>query len=213
MPAIKKILGNRFARLILTIMAVVVVATLVIGIQRARQRRKAVQTAAAPTQPTAETAGATPGQTITTTAGGSPGTSVTYQVQGQQGGVAEISPEEASAKQQSGEALILDVREARLFEARGSIKGAVNIPLAELQRRRGELPAGKLIITYAYAGIPAEVEAAKVAAAQLAGEYRTAVLKGDTGAWISAGLPVELPKSYREKAKAEAERKDKRGEK
>jgi rhodanese-related sulfurtransferase len=210
MPAIKKILGNRFARLILTIILVVVVATLVIGIQRARQRRKVAQSAPSPTttaQPAAETAGATPVQTITTTAGGSPGTGVTYQVQ-EQGGVAEISPEEASAKQQSGEALILDVREARLFEARGCIKGAVNIPLAELPKRRGELPAGKLIITYTYAGIPAEAEAAKVAAAQLAGEYRTAVLKGSAREWITAGLPVELPKTYREKL--EAEQKGKR---
>lgn len=198
MRIVKALLRNRFGRLLLTVIVLLSAATLVITIQRERQKRRTARGAVeqATASPEAKT-------TITTAAGG--GTTATYEVQGARA-VAEISPAEAHAKQRGGEAVILDVREARDLELFGRIKGAIHIPLTELHRRRGELPAGKLIVTYAYAGIPAETEAAKVAAAQLAGEYRTAVLKGSARDWIAKGLPVELPKAYREKLEAEGRR-------
>ncbi len=96
--------------------------------------------------------------------------------------------------QQNGQAVLLDVREAGLAE-HARLPGAVNIPLAELNKRRDELPQDKLIITYAYTRIPAEVEAAKMAAALLSqdGTRRAAVLKGNSENWLAAGFPVELP--------------------
>jgi ArsR family transcriptional regulator len=96
--------------------------------------------------------------------------------------------------QEEGQAVLLDVRGAGQAE-RAKLPGAVNIPLAELHRRRDELPQDKLIIVYAYTRIPAEVEAAKMAAALLSqdGTRRAAVLKGSSQDWLAAGFPVELP--------------------
>jgi rhodanese-related sulfurtransferase len=41
----------------------------------------------------------------------------------------------------------LDVREPKEIEELGSLKGYVNIPLGELERRIGEVPKDKAIIT------------------------------------------------------------------
>jgi ArsR family transcriptional regulator len=48
---------------------------------------------------------------------------------------------------QTGTVLVLDVRPVEEFRA-GHIAGAVSIPLAELQRRVGELPADVEIVAY-----------------------------------------------------------------
>lgn len=41
----------------------------------------------------------------------------------------------------------LDVREPKEIEELGSVKGYVNIPLGELEKRLNEVPKNKLIIT------------------------------------------------------------------
>lgn len=41
----------------------------------------------------------------------------------------------------------LDVREPKEIEELGSMKGYVNIPLGELEKRMGEVPKDKTIIT------------------------------------------------------------------
>lgn len=41
----------------------------------------------------------------------------------------------------------LDVREPKEIEELGSLKGYVNIPLGELEKRIGEVPKDKAIIT------------------------------------------------------------------
>jgi len=41
----------------------------------------------------------------------------------------------------------LDVREPKEIEELGSLKGYVNIPLGELEKRMGEVPKDKTIIT------------------------------------------------------------------
>jgi len=61
--------------------------------------------------------------------------------------VAEVSPEEARAKKQSG-AVIVDVREP--YELReGYIPGAVHIPLRSLSPRMKELDPSKEIVVVA----------------------------------------------------------------
>jgi rhodanese-related sulfurtransferase len=42
---------------------------------------------------------------------------------------------------------LLDVREPKEIQELGSVKGYVNIPLGELEKRMSEIPKDKLIIT------------------------------------------------------------------
>ncbi len=58
-----------------------------------------------------------------------------------------ISIEETQAAIANGSALIVDVREEGSYKA-SHIKGAKSIPLAQFEKRIGELPTDKLIITY-----------------------------------------------------------------
>jgi rhodanese-related sulfurtransferase len=60
----------------------------------------------------------------------------------------ELSPEELSKLLEKRENLFfLDVREPEEIAQLGSVKGYVNIPLAQLERRLKEVPRNKLIIT------------------------------------------------------------------
>jgi rhodanese-related sulfurtransferase len=60
----------------------------------------------------------------------------------------QLSPAEIDALLQTKENLFfLDVREPKELEESGSIKGYVNIPIGQLERRLGEIPKDKLIIT------------------------------------------------------------------
>ncbi|HYG82309.1 MAG TPA: rhodanese-like domain-containing protein, partial [Pyrinomonadaceae bacterium] len=62
-------------------------------------------------------------------------------------GVRRVTPAEARAAVEKGQAVILDVRGEDSFKA-GHIKGALWIPLNDIASRAGELPRGKTIITY-----------------------------------------------------------------
>lgn len=46
-----------------------------------------------------------------------------------------------------GKTLLLDVREAKEIEELGTIEGAVHIPIGQLEKRMGELPKDRLILT------------------------------------------------------------------
>jgi rhodanese-related sulfurtransferase len=46
-----------------------------------------------------------------------------------------------------GKVLLLDVREAKELEELGTIEGAVHIPVGEIEKRMGELPKDRLILT------------------------------------------------------------------
>lgn len=48
-------------------------------------------------------------------------------------------------KENPGALLVVDVRDPKEYAA-GTIKGAVNIPIAELEKKIGALPAGKAIV-------------------------------------------------------------------
>ena len=58
-----------------------------------------------------------------------------------------ISIQETQAAIEAGNALVVDVRDEAAFKA-SHVKGAKSIPLQQFDKRSGELPAGKLIITY-----------------------------------------------------------------
>ena len=61
--------------------------------------------------------------------------------------IARVSIEDAKAALESGSAILLDVRSADAY-AGSHIADAVNIPLAELESRIGELDPNHWIITY-----------------------------------------------------------------
>ena len=67
--------------------------------------------------------------------------------QAQDDGVRRITPAEAHKMVAKGQAVILDVRGEDSFKA-GHIKGTLWIPLNDISSRAGELPRGKMIITY-----------------------------------------------------------------
>jgi len=75
-----------------------------------------------------------------------------------------------------GDTVILDVRE-REETGKGKFRGALNIPLDELQYRLDELPHGKLIITYCVSGKRARIGYVIL---QRAG-FRAAYLDGRVG--------------------------------
>ena len=61
--------------------------------------------------------------------------------------IPRVSLDEAKAALDSGSAIIVDVRSAEAYQA-SRIKGAINIPLADLETRLGELDPNQWIITY-----------------------------------------------------------------
>lgn len=65
----------------------------------------------------------------------------------QAGETRRITIEETQAAIAAGNAVVVDVREESAYKA-SHIKGAKSIPLPQFDGRVGELPKGKLIITY-----------------------------------------------------------------
>jgi rhodanese-related sulfurtransferase len=87
------------------------------------------------------------------------------------------------------DALVVDLRAADEF-ARGHILGARNVPLAELERRAGELEKFKSKPVIVHCG---DGNRAGGAVAQLrrSGFANVVNLSGGYAAWQQAGLPVE----------------------
>jgi rhodanese-related sulfurtransferase/predicted transcriptional regulator len=83
---------------------------------------------------------------------------------------------------------VLDVRPDDEF-ALGHLPGALNIPLAELERRLGELPKGREVIAYCR-GPYCVLSFEAVAALRNLG-YRVRRLEDGYPEWKAAGLPVE----------------------
>jgi rhodanese-related sulfurtransferase len=73
--------------------------------------------------------------------------------------------------------------------ALGHLPGAVNIPLAELERRIGELPKSREVIAYCRG--PYCVLSFEAVAALRAHGYRIRRLEDGYPEWKAAGLPVE----------------------
>ena len=83
---------------------------------------------------------------------------------------------------------LLDVRPEDEF-AMGHLPGALNIPLAELERRLKELPRGREVIAYCRG--PYCVLSFEAVAALRTRGYRVRRLEDGYPEWRAAGLPVE----------------------
>src|SRR5712692_5182928 len=59
----------------------------------------------------------------------------------------KLSADELKELLEKKDTYFLDVREPKELEELGTIKGYVNIPLDQLEKRVSEIPKGKLIIT------------------------------------------------------------------
>lgn len=87
-----------------------------------------------------------------------------------------------------GALTVLDVRPGDEFEA-GHVPGALNIPLAELERRLAELPPDREVVAYCRG--PYCVLSFEAVAALRARGFRARRLEEGYPEWRAAGLPVE----------------------
>ncbi len=84
------------------------------------------------------------------------------------------------------DAVVLDVRSNSEFSA-GHLPQARNIPVEDLDKRAGELPAGKPVIIYCQTSARAGKAAATLRAL---GREPVYVLDGGLQGWQQSGLPV-----------------------
>jgi ArsR family transcriptional regulator len=99
-----------------------------------------------------------------------------------------VSREDLVARLYDGLVTVLDVRSEDEF-ALGHLPGALNIPLAELERRLAELPANREVIAYCRG--PYCVLSFEAVASLRARGYVVHRLEDGYPEWKAAGLPVE----------------------
>lgn len=99
----------------------------------------------------------------------------------------DISPEAAKRMLDRGEAVLVDVREPWEW-AGGRIPGATLIPLGELDRRLGEVPADRPVIFYCAVG---QRSAAAADALRARGHAHAYNIAGGIVAWMNGQYPVE----------------------
>jgi ArsR family transcriptional regulator len=100
-----------------------------------------------------------------------------------------VSREDLIGRMADGLVTVLDVRPQDEF-TQGHLPGARNIPLAELERRLGELPTETEIVAYCRG--PYCVLSFEVVAALRAKGFKAARLEDGFPEWKAAGLPVEM---------------------
>lgn len=83
-------------------------------------------------------------------------------------------------------AIVLDVREPGEFAA-GHLPNARNIPIGELDKRVGDLPAGKPVLVCCASGARS---GRAISLLRKAGHEQVFNLAGGVQAWRQAGLPV-----------------------
>lgn len=99
-----------------------------------------------------------------------------------------VTREELLERARAGTVLVIDVRPAEEYRA-GHIRGAVSIPLSELERSTGGIPAGKDIVAYCRG--PYCVYAFRaVEILRLRGLRARRMMEGFPE-WRAAGMPVE----------------------
>jgi rhodanese-related sulfurtransferase len=99
-----------------------------------------------------------------------------------------VSRDDLMARLRGDLVTVLDVRPEDEF-ALGHLPKALNIPLAELERRLAELPKGREVIAYCRG--PYCVLSFEAVAALRARGYRVRRLEDGYPEWKAAGLPVE----------------------
>jgi rhodanese-related sulfurtransferase len=99
-----------------------------------------------------------------------------------------VSRDDLVARLHDGLVTVLDLRPEDEF-AVGHVPGALNIPLAELEHRLGELPADREVIAYCRG--PYCVLSVEAVAALRARGYLVRRLEDGFPEWKAAGLPVE----------------------
>jgi ArsR family transcriptional regulator len=99
-----------------------------------------------------------------------------------------VSREELVSRLQDGLVTVLDVRPEDEFSV-GHVPGALNIPLGELERRLGELPAEREIVAYCRG--PYCIFSFEAVAVLRARGYVVRRLEDGFPEWKTAGLPVE----------------------
>lgn len=63
-----------------------------------------------------------------------------------------VKPDDIDALLAKGQVVVLDVREDNELVETGTVKGAIHIPLGQLEARLGELPKDKVILTACRSG-------------------------------------------------------------
>ncbi len=105
-------------------------------------------------------------------------------------GVVRISVEQLKTRLDKSEVVVVDVRAI----CSSTIKGALHIPLAEIEKHLSDLPKDKLIVTScAWANEASSARAALIL--QKNGYTKVAALKGGMAAWEEAKYPTEPIKS------------------
>lgn len=99
-----------------------------------------------------------------------------------------VSRNELGERARAGLVTVLDVRPADEF-ALGHVKGAINVPLAELEERLSELTPEQEIVAYCRG--PYCVLAYEAVATLRSRGYRARRLEEGMPEWLAAGLPVE----------------------
>lgn len=98
---------------------------------------------------------------------------------------ANIDPRSAQAAVQSGQAVLVDVRESFEWQS-GHAPKARHIPLSQLSNRAKEIPANRQVVFVCRSGN----RSARAAAWLARQRDDVANLKGGMAAWSRAGLPV-----------------------
>lgn len=98
----------------------------------------------------------------------------------------ELSPMELARMIESGDAVVVDVREPEEFAA-GHIAGAVNMPLSSFDPAQIPHPQGKTVVLNCLGGKRSGMALDKCGVAQSVVDTH---LAGGFAAWRSAGLPV-----------------------
>lgn len=103
-----------------------------------------------------------------------------------------IEPEVLAAERRVSreELTIVDVRSPEEY-AEGHVEGAVNIPLADLEARVGDVPLGTEVVPYCNMYHPGSSRGEQAADMLVKLGFDAKALLGGFPAWRDAGLPVE----------------------
>lgn len=104
----------------------------------------------------------------------------------QRGGSGALDTLGATRLINDSNAIVLDVRQPAEFAA-GHVPNARNIPMSDLEKRIGELPAGRPIIVCCASGARSSRATSTL---RRLGREQVFNLSGGIGAWQSAGLPT-----------------------